>query len=77
MTNFQQAIDEAADHYTDIELCGHSINEEHVHTAFSRGMQAGIRLALGSEEVKALSIFCKSPIVKAHYYKLLKEVQGE
>lgn len=43
---------EAADHYTDIELCGHSIDEEHVHTAFLAGI-AHSRQA-HAEEVKDL-----------------------
>lgn len=34
-----EALEAAADYYTDDKLCGQSINEEHVHTAFTAGAE--------------------------------------
>ncbi len=46
MTDKQKTLseirDESADHYTDVELCGRSIDEEHVHTSFLKGFDAAV-----------------------------------
>lgn len=74
-------IKAAADFYTDDELCGASIDEEHVHTAFCKGWDACLshleqqkRAELAEEDVRFYRNEWENACERAQY---AKELQAE
>lgn len=65
--------EELADHYTYIELCGASIDEEHVHTSFLRGYKAAIKDAQVLEHELIYSKGEIQGLIEGHYFQIGKE----